>query len=288
MLKNLFANLKNSEIINIGREVNYIEKLKETDTFVGNYLVTKDDSVITLLSIFKIISNYYLQYVYLENCDDLYYLEKLKKHFNDLLINYKSINLKDIPEDIKLIIQREYKFLSQCDDEKFKNIVDKTIKEIKDYYLDKDIVNMKLGIKAFDLAKYVYAKLYRLRYFNKVSDEELNLIIYFIQKEFLKSGYTAFNENIVIDSQLIPNIIKNNKTICNYHEDKSYMKIPVLFFDLLDKLIIKFGNMNLVELKEALNLDEAFQESLQNEGIITIKMLLKDINKKDLKIAKKL
>ena len=147
---------------------------------------------------------------------------------------------------------------------------------------------MKLGIKAFDLAKYVYAKLYRLRYFNKVSDEELNLIIYFIQKEFLKSGYTAFNENIVIDSQLIPNIIKNNKTICNYHEDKSYMKIPVLFFDLLDKLIIKFGNMNLVELKEALNLDEAFQESLQNEGIITIKMLLKDINKKDLKIAKKL
>ena len=62
MLKNLFANLKNSEIINIGREVNYIEKLKETDTFVGNYLVTKDDSVITLLSIFKIISNYYLQY----------------------------------------------------------------------------------------------------------------------------------------------------------------------------------------------------------------------------------
>lgn len=289
MAKNLFKNINNMEIEKIGREVNYIDTCRYTFTFLDSYYINNDIDIF-ILTIMKIINDaketYEKTKVYTSE-----YVKELKQKINSLLDPdvLQSINVSllrkyfpDIPERIIINIYNSLIFLNNLDDQSFIEIINNSLLNIKSAFAERHLINSKKAILAVDLAEYVKAKLYRLNSFREITLKELELIMFLIQKEFIKNGYTAFNEPIIAlrDGPVIESVSKkyhkSNDALKTSHEDiKSYIYIPTYFFEPLNKLLTRVSQMSSEELKVACS----YESYPLNCSTISIKRILRRCEK---------
>ncbi len=289
MAKNLFKNMTNMEIEKIGREVNYIDTYRYTFTFLDNYYINNDIDIF-ILTIMKIINDAKETYEKTK-VDASEYVKELKQKINGLLDSdvLQSINVPflrkyfpDIPERIIINIYNSLVFLNDLGDQSFIEVINNSLLNVKSLFAERHIINSKKAILAVDLAEYVKAKLYRLNSFQEITLKELELIMFLIQKEFIKNGYTAFNEPIIAlrDGPVIESVSKKYYTskgvLKTSHEDiKSYIYIPTYFFEPLNKLLAKVSQMSSEELIEACS----YESYPLNCSTISIKRILRRCEK---------
>ena len=288
MAKNLFKNMTNMEIEKIGGEVNYIDTYRYTFTFLGNYYINNDIDIF-ILTIMKIIND--AKETYETKVDSLEYVKELKQKINGLLDSdvLQSINVPllrkyfpNIPERIIINIYNTLIFLNNLNDQSFIEIINNSLLNVKSFFAERYLINSKKAILAVDLAEYVKAKLYRLNNFQEITLKELELVMFLIQKEFIKNGYTAFNEPIIAlrDGPVIESVSKkyhkSNGALKTSHEDiKSYIYIPTYFFEPLNKLLTRVSQMSSEELKEACS----YESYPLNCSTISIKRILRKCEK---------
>ncbi len=288
MAKNLFKSMTNMEIEKIGREVNYIDTYRYTFTFLGNYYINNDIDIF-ILTIMKIINE--AKETYETKVDSLEYVKELKQKINGLLDSdvLQSINVPllrkyfpNIPERIIINIYNTLIFLNNLNDQSFIEIINNSLLNVKSFFAERYLINSKKAILAVDLAEYVKAKLYRLNNFQEITLKELELVMFLIQKEFIKNGYTAFNEPIIAlrDGPVIESVSKkyhkSNGALKTSHEDiKSYIYIPTYFFEPLNKLLTRVSQMSSEELKEACS----YESYPLNCSTISIKRILRKCEK---------